>query len=225
MSETLEHNDDRALAGEYVLGLLTPEELRAFEARLASEPELAAAVALWREDFVSFADEVAPVKPNAGVKRALDARLFGQAEKPQRPFAWLRMVLGGLALTVASIVAVMLLVFPEPTPDMRAEIAAEDASLVVAAAYFEDTGYLELQRKAGRAGEGRSLELWLIEGGNAPVSLGVMPETEHSILKLDEATRARLKGGVLAVSDEPKGGSPTGAPTGAVLAVGNISDA
>lgn len=224
MSETPEHKDDRALAGEYVLGLFEADELRAFEVRLASEPSLAGLVALWREDLVSFSDAVEPVDPGLGVKRALDARLFGSAE-PQRPFAWARTVFGAITLALASLAAVMLLFFTEPSPDYRAEIVAEDASLIVSATYFEDTGYLELQRKAGRAGEGRSLELWLIEGGNPPVSLGVMPETELSLVKLDEAMRERLKGAVLAVSDEPEGGSPTGAPTGAVLAVGNVLDA
>lgn len=222
MSEAADHKDDRAQAGEYVLGLLAPEEARAFERRLASEPELASLVALWQEELALLADEVEPVAPPRQLKRAIDERVFGPSEQPSRPFGWLRLTLGATALAVASLVAALFLV-SEPSPDYRAQIVAEDASLIVAAAYFEGTGYLELQRKAGRAGDGRSLELWLIEGGNAPVSLGVMPETEHSILKLDAAMRARLKGAVLAVSDEPEGGSPTGAPTGAVLAVGKIS--
>ena len=33
---------------------------------------------------------------------------------------------------------------------------------------------------------------------------------------------ASLAGGVLAISDEPDGGSPTGLPTGAVLATGQV---
>jgi anti-sigma-K factor RskA len=42
-------------------------------------------------------------------------------------------------------------------------------------------------------------------------------------LPLPEALRGTVAGLVLAVSDEPPGGSPTGAPTGAVLAVGQVS--
>ena len=37
------------------------------------------------------------------------------------------------------------------------------------------------------------------------------------------ALRAALEGAVLAISDEPTGGSPTGAPTGDVLALGEIT--
>jgi len=36
--------------------------------------------------------------------------------------------------------------------------------------------------------------------------------------------RRRVAGAVLAISDEPEGGSPTGAPTGDVLAVGPVQE-
>jgi anti-sigma-K factor RskA len=64
-----------------------------------------------------------------------------------------------------------------------------------------------------------SYELWMLPGGNAPpVSLGLIPGTGNVALPLSAAQRTVLaQTPTLAVSLEPAGGSPTGAPTGPVL--------
>lgn len=52
-----------------------------------------------------------------------------------------------------------------------------------------------------------------------------MPENGRITLTLPDALRVSPQSGlVLALSDEPPGGSPTGAPTGDVLAVGEVLD-
>ncbi|MEL6126646.1 MAG: anti-sigma factor [Pseudomonadota bacterium] len=56
----------------------------------------------------------------------------------------------------------------------------------------------------------------------AQVSLGVLPEEPDARISVAVALRPLLPGGTLAISDEPPGGSPTGAPTGEVLAVGAV---
>mgnify|MGYP000881567588 CR=1 FL=1 len=82
---------------------------------------------------------------------------------------------------------------------------------------------MRLNRLEGAPATGRSLELWLIAGNEAPVSLGVLPQDAASRITLPAALRGKLVGSVLAISDEPEGGSPTGAPTGAVLATGELT--
>ena len=58
------------------------------------------------------------------------------------------------------------------------------------------------------------------DSGGAPVSLGVMPTSGQIDRELTEAQRAALLGASkVAVSLEPTGGSPSGAPTGPVLFV------
>jgi anti-sigma-K factor RskA len=75
---------------------------------------------------------------------------------------------------------------------------------------------------AGTA-QAKSLELWLIEGDKSPVPLGVLPDTGDGEIIIPPDMRGRLKDGVtLAVSIEPFGGSPTGKPTGPVVAAGKI---
>ncbi|MFD0858533.1 anti-sigma factor [Roseovarius aquimarinus] len=222
--------DDRVLAGEYALGLMDREAAAAFEARLAREPELRALYAEWAESLAGLTDAAAPETPPARVRREIEARLFGAPVR--RPFAGLRglgwLVGGAVAATLALYVALNAgLLGQGPAmpgaPDFVAEVAAEDGGLVVLATYDTDAGALRLERRAGAAPEGRVLELWLIAGEDAPVSLGLLPEDAAGEIAVDPALGARMAGGILAISDEPPGGSPTGAPTGSVLATGAVT--
>lgn len=228
MTQYSDHSqDDIALAGEYALHLLDAQSRATFETRLADAPALQALVREWDESFVSWSDEISDVTPRPQVKSAIDARLFG-AETSK--FSW-RAVFGtrvaylGFAAVAALAIFVGPMVFnPASGPQYVAEIAGEDRALVVVAAFDPTLAELSITRTSGAAASGRSLELWLIaEGADAPVSLGVMPSTEIATLSVPEELRALMAGGTLAISDEPLGGSPTGAPTGAVLAAGQIT--
>lgn len=228
---TPDPNDDVVLAGEYTLSLLSDDEAAAFEARLASEPGLRRLCAIWAEEFSGFADDVTPVTPSDEVLKRVEMRLFGESADERRPSLWQRFGLTGLAVAVLAVLLFVSSEFldqgpvPPEAPTYTAEIAAEDQSLLVEAAYDAETGELYLERLAGAAAPGRSLELWLVAGENAPVSLGVLPEDDRAVFTVTPELQNALSGGVLAISDEPEGGSPTGAPTGAVLAHGAITDA
>jgi anti-sigma-K factor RskA len=71
----------------------------------------------------------------------------------------------------------------------------------------------------------RAYELWALPGeGAAPVSLGLMPQTGRRTLQLNDAQRLALsRSRQIAISLEPWGGSPTGAPTGPVLYVAEVA--
>jgi anti-sigma-K factor RskA len=66
---------------------------------------------------------------------------------------------------------------------------------------------------------GRSLELWSVPAQGAPKSLGLVQATGNTTL-----VRATVlqNAAALAVSVEPAGGSPSGAPSGPVIAVGKL---
>lgn len=222
-----DRDGDIALAAEYALGLLAPVEAKAFEARLAVEPELRDEYARWAADFAALTDAVPEVTPPASVRAGIDAQLFPTEARPTfwQQLGLIPALLGGLAAVALlfAVVNIGLLTTPDATgPDLRAEIAAEDASLFVLATFDPAAGTLRVERMAGSAREGRALELWLIAGEAAPVSLGVLPEDQISELVLSQDVIAALDGGLLAISDEPPGGSPTGAPTGDVLAAGEV---
>ena len=222
--------DDRTLAGEYTLGLLSADETAAFEARMVQDPALRALYAQWAEDVAGLTDDITPHAPPARVWQQIEAGLF---DDTRARGSWLRRLTlwgGGLVAAAVLLLAVFLpdLVERGPVPPVDppyvAQIAAEDGSLVVQAVYDDATGTLFVDREAGGAAPGRALELWLIAGEDAPVSLGVMPQDAQAILAVPDDLRRRVAGAVLAISDEPEGGSPTGAPTGAVLAVGPVQE-
>ena len=219
--------EDSLLAAEYVLRLLDPAEEARLAARIARAPALAEEVARWSARLAGMAEELPPVMPRAAVKAGLERRLFGMpARLPfwQRAGLWQGVSLAALALAgFFAWASLQPPADPVRAPLFVSEIAAEDQSLRLLAVYDAAGAELRLTRTVGAAADGRVLQLWAIAGDAAPVSLGVLPETTTAAVILPEALRAGVADLVLAVSDEPPGGSPTGAPTGAVLAVGQVS--
>ena len=217
-------------AAEYVLGLLTLEERQAFAARLARDPALQSEVRFWEESLVTFASEVAPVAPPARLSAELEARLFGTSGKP----GWWGNVNFWRGVSLASLVAVAGLAFvltqTPPAPDLAegpryiTQVGDATAEVQLLAFYDPAREHLQITRAAGGARAGRALELWVIAPGGAPLSLGVLPDNEKASLNVPQGLGLQLSGAILAISDEPLGGSPTGAPTGDVLATGAITE-
>lgn len=226
--------EDIAQAGEYTLRLMEPEEERAFEGRLATDRSLERKVAEWVFHLAPMAEGYAPKKPPKSVKKTLMIDLFGAPEKtPFMARVWPWKVLTGLALGLAAVLAVMLFLQPGPgsLPQdgevrriMAGDIAAEDGSLRVLVVYDAATSTLRLNQTVGAPAQGRDFQLWGIVGDTAPLSLGVLAEDGSSVIALPQELEDALEGVVLAISDEPDGGSPFSAPSGPVLATGGVSD-
>jgi anti-sigma-K factor RskA len=68
-------------------------------------------------------------------------------------------------------------------------------------------------------------ELWMLPGGDrAPVSLGLITTHETQSMRVSPQLAAQINAAWgLAMSVEPKGGSPTGLPTGPVLYKGQLT--
>lgn len=203
-------DDDDLLAAEYVLGVLDLAARGAFETRLKSEPALATRVAGWEARLAPLADEITRVAPAPGLLPRIEARLF---PKPGRR-AWF----GGIWTWAGGAIAAALVAgfYFTATPDamLRANLVANESQVSYVVQVSADQISLTL---AGPApGAGQSHELWVIDGDKPPVSLGVIGDTPLPL------ARALLPGMILAVSLEPSGGSPTGAPTGPVLSLGPL---
>lgn len=204
--------EDLVLAGEYVTGLLSLAERAAIEARLRRDPAFVALVTDWENRLADLNDGYAEA-PAPNLLPAIEARLFPVAAKPRRNWlGWL----GGAAAAASLAVAVLVMLPPVTPAPVIATLASTDAPLRYEAAYAD--GALIVTRVAGTpAPAGQVHELWIIAPDSVPVSLGLLAEASLTI------TAAKPPAGwVLAVSLEPAGGSPTGAPTGPVLLTGEI---
>lgn len=228
-AEDRKDDRDELLAAEYALGVLPHGERQAFEKRLAQDSELRRRVERWDGHFLDLADEIEPVSPPAGIMNKVEARLF---EPEARPASWFSSLFVWRALTAASLalaIAVGALYLGESTrgPDAGkayvAGLVGETSALRLVAIFDPAASRLRLNRIAGDAAEGRSLELWLIAGQDKPVSLGVLPSARDASFEVPAELLEKAKNATFAISDEPPGGSPTGQPTGDVLAAGQMT--
>ncbi len=217
-SKPVDEND--LLAAEYALGVLEGADRARAEALQKQSPAFAARVAAWETRLSPLADEVDAVPP-PNLMPTIEARLFG---KPKRrgwftmPTGWLGGLIGTGAMAALSVIvlALMLNFGGAPvgqTPVQTAQLLAKGSTAVFLARLEGDTLTLT-QAKGARPAANRSYELWLIDGDKAPVSLGLV---DHGLT----LTAPNLPlGYVLAVTDEPLGGGPGGAPTGQIIAAG-----
>lgn len=224
--------EDGALAAEYALGLMDADSAAAFRLRVAGDTALAAEVVAWEIQFAAMAEaEVAQVAPPPALHAALRDRLFGDAPAPfwRRLGVWQGIsLLGGVSTAALAALLWLQPVPPGPVPQADAvfvaQLQAESGDDLFLAVYDSADATLRLRRAGGDARPGRAQELWLIAGDAAPVSLGLLAPDSRAVIAVPEGLRAALTGGLLAISDEPPGGSPTGAPTGDVLAAGAVTE-
>lgn len=224
---------DAALAGEYVLGVLPFEERRAVESRLTNDPAFAALVAAWQTDLAVLDEHYAPEPLPPALQNRIEDRLFAGNARPTPRGLWdsLRFWRG---LSMASILVALMLaaavsgILPHPAGEapelLVAELSGADTAIGLVASYDRAAGTISLVPAALAPNNGKSLELWLVPDEGAPVSMGLVPMTGGGI-SVGESIRNRLgPDALLAVSLEPAGGSPTGAPTGPVLVSGRFAD-
>ncbi|MGP6086613.1 anti-sigma factor [Antarctobacter jejuensis] len=210
-----------AAAAEYALGLMPKEEIEAFETRLAGDIDLQQDVAAWTEYFATFTDPVPQVAPPPQVLRRIESRIFGNAASV--PSVW-RQVLPYLVGAVAGVVIAWIVftsgMLQPARPTLQAELTGA-AELTLSARFDPETGVLTLDRLSDAPQEGRVLELWLLPEEGAPVSLALLRSAE-TLVAVPPVMLTQLDGARLMVSEEPAGGAPDGAPSGAARAEGRL---
>lgn len=217
------------LAAEYVLGTLRFRARRRFERWLLS-PQVKAIVKDWEERLAGLEPQLAPVMPPATVWQGIEERLDLRRQQRRPAVRWLA-IAASLAFFV---VAGILLTYRQPAgvPQLArtavSSLQADPQTIYWRVEVLGDSQELDLHvQNTHDLPPGKSHELWALpDGGGAPVSLGLMPHTGDHHRVLTSAQQAALAGSKqIAVSLEPEGGSPTGAPTGPVLLVAPVSRA
>ncbi|KXU86490.1 anti-sigma factor [Paraburkholderia monticola] len=240
MNTPLSSPDDLRCA-EYVLGVLDAAGRRQIELALQHDRQLAASVARWQNRLMPLNEDIGEIEPASYVWARIQSELgFAPVEAP-RPrvrlwddVRWWRWI--GIGSSFAAMALVILLILPVrygpvvgPSHDgykvasivrdggaagWTAIVDVERARMVIVPAYGNPVA------------ADRSTELWLIAPGERPVSLGVIAVDRPTIVALPQTRLALLnERATLAVSLEPHGGSPSGQPTGPVLAKGVVGGA
>ncbi len=223
-------------AAELALGLLEGEERGAALRRVLAEPGFAAQVEWWRSRlavlFDLWPERAAPPHLAARIEASLDGTL---APAQTSRFAW--PALAAVTSAIAASLLLFVMVRPEPTVPVSQPIAPSipaarptsvlvamlgDAKSPVAAVYDPANGALRVAAGPGVPDE-RVAQLWVIGGDGVPHSLGLLSGRPTSLAPKGVDRGRITPGATLAISVEPLGGSPTGLPTGPVVATGMVA--
>ncbi|RDJ20979.1 hypothetical protein DWF00_07065 [Bosea caraganae] len=238
-----------ALAGEYVLGLLEGADLAAFERRLEADAELAASVERWRQHFAAI-DATAPaIPPSPELWRRIETELAAITPLAARPaattapvppipssgsrfsdwwnslFVWRGAALAGALATLllaASLVGALDRARRQPV--MVAVLLTETNVAAAVVNTFRDGRVEMLPLQAIAVPEGKALEIWTLwDRAVGPRSVGLIERPRATALRLDQLPLGANQ--LFEITLEPATGSPTGRPTGPVIAKGTTSQA
>lgn len=217
-------DDINLLAGEYVLGTLDAETMREVEAALASNTKLRQAVAFWDESLHPLTSAAAPASPPPELWSRIDQRLGPQRAGSSGPWRSLGFWRSATAVSAALAASLALYIAVRPVPEPPSFVAILRAPQQERAAWVAtgNRGRLLVHTvAASTAPNDRAFELWAIAPGTTtPRSLGLIPADGR--FELGTLPAALRDGGTLAISIEPKTGSPTGLPTGPVVFTGEL---
>jgi anti-sigma-K factor RskA len=209
------------LAAEYVLGTLRHRARRRFERWLLS-PQVGALVKAWEDRLAGLEPQLTPVTPPAKVWQGIESEL--ELRKLQR-----RPVTRWVAVAASLLVFVAMGVFLTRPPAMTqtSSLQADAQTIYWRVDVLGDRREISVRvQTVHDLPAGKAHELWALPEGGAPVSLGLLPHTGDHRVVLSAAQRTALaQSKQIAVSLEPEGGSPTGAPTGPVLLVAPLAKA
>ncbi|HEX8471113.1 MAG TPA: anti-sigma factor [Brevundimonas sp.] len=226
-------------AAEYALGVTTAAQRQEAERRMASDPAFAGLVTAWDERLAPLIDSIPETAPPRVVWMRIAAQL-GLAPRTATGGVWSnlnvwRTATGVFAVAAAASMAI-LLVYPKPvqTPAV-VQPAAPEANLTSVGLLKGETGPATFVVTLDRANKrliiapvssasptGHSFEMWVLPKGQNPISLGAMDGREVVTIDTDKLIGPDGSRANLAVSVEPLGGSPTGLPTGPVVASGQL---
>ncbi len=240
-------------AAEYALGVLDKAGRDAAEARSAREPDFAQAILAWVLRFEPLIDKVEPVEPSAALWSRIEAATGSKLESAPSPLpmpandvptsrssgVWRAWAVG------ASAIAAVALLFIAVRPPLHSGggsptllTGGQGGRTLVATLTLTESkaSAFTVAYDPGRATvyatpagdfsipRARAAELWLIPADGKPRPVGLVDPSKAASMPMPAPFKALAREkAVLALSIEPPGGSPTGAPTGPVVATGLLA--
>lgn len=229
---------------EYVLGVLDADVRAEVANEVRTSGEAATAVALWQRRLLPLTEEITEVAPAPYVWARIHDALQLDAAPAAKPVPrrglwenlalWHWLGLGASAIAIALLFVVALPRFAPAPPSPATALTYMAATIKQDNGSTGWTATMDLQHARmvvvpaapATLAQGRAPELWLIPAGQKPIAVGMISRDRPTTLTLAPALLAQLgPTAALAVSVEPPGGSPTGQPTGPVIAKGAIGAA
>lgn len=217
------------LAAEYVLGTLKGGARRRFEGYLHNDAALRRTVAEWQDRLTPLSEFTPEQAPRAEVWRGIERRLNLRPAAPSWQFwrndslnFWRGLGVVSSAMAVLLVVVLATRALEAPRIDYVATLTDDKAqtALLLTADRRHQALNVRLVGNAPVASD-KTLQLWVVPKQGHPRSLGILADRGEVKLALtDSATSGDVM--LLAVSLEPKGGSPDpNGPTGPILYKGN----
>jgi anti-sigma-K factor RskA len=232
-----------ALAAEYVLGTLRGKARERFEALKFENENVVKEIKYWESHLNGMALHLQPIKPREYVLQNIRYRLgfvgaessgsdvsvntgnvvqFKQDKTTQKDknivWKWWSGVATAAALVLAVLVSTNIEVDTTQQVQSLAVISNEDAKTMWSIDVLANDIRVKVTSFVPKL-PNNDYQLWIVPAsGAAPISIGVMQQSgEFYLSKPIEFDNIDIA--ALAVSKEPKGGSPNGAPTDVLYAV------
>lgn len=219
------------------MGVLDQSELAEANALYDQSMGFRHEVDVWSSRLAPMLDDVEPQMPSAAVWSQIEKRLgLVESAKETKGFAaWWQSVnlWRGLSVGTSAVAAIALamLIYGGPlaptqptltTQELVATLTSEGTSPAMVARLDRTKRQMTILTAMQSSAE-HDHELWLVPAEGNPVSIALVESQGTTTLDLDEAMLAQLnEGATFAISVEPLGGSPTGLPTGPVIASGQL---
>ncbi|UGQ47924.1 anti-sigma factor [Massilia endophytica] len=214
------------LAAEYVLGTLKGGARRRFEGWLHNDAALRRTTDEWRDRLMPMGEFAGSAEPPARVWKDIERRL--NLRTGAGPSKWSASLnfwrsLGMASSGLAAVLAAVLVLRSPAAPPVDHVATLTDAQSQAAMLLTADSRRNTLDVRVLSAlpvADDKTLQLWAINRAGKPRSLGILHDRRGTRLALAQATGSDVA--LLAISLEPKGGSPDPAgPTGPVLYKGS----
>lgn len=243
MSSAPELSGDDRLAAEFVLRLLEGEELLQARGRRKSDLVFARLIGEWEERlapmFDAFRSEPAPPETWSRISARIaegDTGEVATIHQLKRKAKLWRTYSAAITAVAAALLLVIGLDLTRKAPVLQQPAPAAEAATLVASlvseggpaaliiTYDANSRSLVATPAVLQASAGRSHELWVIPAAGQPRSLGIVTAGQSRRLLIPPTLLEAIgANATLAVSVEPEGGSPTGLPTGPVIASGQLT--
>lgn len=225
-----ERRDIPEIADEYVLGLIGASEAAEIEAEMERDAELRAAVAASRERFLPLDTTVEPAAANEALWRKIEVNLPPQAGTPSsiqfppvndnQTNGWRVAALSAIAASVMLAVGLVFSLTRTAEPLVIAVLVDEAGEVQ---AVVEDFGNENARIRLLADIEvptDKTMQVWTLPSREmGPISLGLI-DGVHSARLEGPALPSPRDSQLYEITLEQAGGSPTGRPTGPVLAKG-----